>query len=107
MKMPKKLLIIFLHGSGGTGLEIKSFLDTVPLEKLNSTFKRITQEKYIEYICPTALRRSYTPAMGQKLNVWFDRSGNFQQRGVEDKEDIEGADRSVNQVIDCTGYFLL
>jgi hypothetical protein len=98
MKMTKTLLV-FLHGSGGTGPEIRSFLDSVPLEQFGlKTFRSVAEEKNIEYICPTAVKRAYTPAMGEKMNVWFDRSGDFNCRGIDDREDIAGANSSVNQV---------
>ena len=99
MKMARTLLV-FLHGSGGNGPELRTFLDSVPLEQFGfRTFRSIANEKNIEYVCPTANKRSYTPAMGEKMNVWFDRSENFHRRGIEDPvEDVVGANDSVNQV---------
>ena len=95
-----RTLLVFLHGSGGNGPELRTFLDSVPLEQFGfRTFRSIANEKNIEYVCPTANKRSYTPAMGEKMNVWFDRSENFHRRGIEDPvEDVVGANDSVNQV---------
>jgi Phospholipase/Carboxylesterase len=98
MKMTKTLLI-FLHGSGGTGPELRTFLDTIPLEQFGmKTFYNVTKEKSIEYVCPTAVKRPYTPAMGESMNVWFDRGADFVRNGLNDKEDLPGANGSVNQV---------
>ena len=40
----------------------------------------------------------YTPLGGETLNVWFDRSPQFLSRGMEDIEDLIGADRSIDKV---------
>lgn len=99
MKMSRTLLIL-LHGSGGNGPELRTYLDTIPLEHFgHRTFRSVAAERNIQYICPTAASRPYTPALGQVMNVWFDRSDSFIRRGFEDPaEDIEGANNSVNQV---------
>ena len=97
-----KSLVVFLHGSGGTGPEIRSFLDTVPLESFGmKTFRTVADEKKIEFVCPTAAKRPYTPALGERMNVWFDREGDFNRKGIKGIEDLKGADNSVEQV-----YFL-
>lgn len=98
MKMSKTLLV-FLHGSGGTGPEIRSFLNTVRLEKYAmQTFQSLAKARDMDYVCPTANSRRYTPAMGERMNVWFDRGVDFQRKGLSDLEDIEGANKSVDQV---------
>ena len=96
-----RTLLIFLHGSGGNGPELRSFLDSVPLKEFGmKTFFNIAAEKRIDYLCPTAIERPYSPAMGEQMNVWFDRSSNFIREGTNDAvEDLEGANTSVNQVL--------
>ena len=100
MKMKSKTLLIFLHGSGGNGPELRSFLDSVPLEQFGlKTFRHVANEKNIDFICPTAIKLPYTPAMGEYMNVWFDRSSSFIRNGIADSlEDVQGAANSVNQV---------
>ena len=100
MKMKSKTLLIFLHGSGGNGPELRSFLDSVPLQQFGlKTFRHVATDKNIDYICPTAIERPYTPAMGEYMNVWFDRSSNFIRKGITDSlEDVLGAANSVTQV---------
>eukprot|EP00596_Hydrurales_sp_CCMP1899_P008800 CAMPEP_0119051804 /NCGR_PEP_ID=MMETSP1177-20130426/73298_1 /TAXON_ID=2985 /ORGANISM="Ochromonas sp, Strain CCMP1899" /LENGTH=354 /DNA_ID=CAMNT_0007031129 /DNA_START=113 /DNA_END=1178 /DNA_ORIENTATION=- len=98
--MLSRTLVVFLHGSGGTGPDLRSFLDLVPLEQFgHKTFRKVAEEKNIEYICPTAVMRPYTAAMGQKTNVWFDRSGDFTQKGLDDYEDLETTNSSVTQIL--------
>ena len=99
MKM-SKTLVVFLHGQGGNGPELRSYLDSVPLEYFGlKTFRNVALEKNIEYICPTAVPRKYTPAMGERLNVWFDRSSDFIRKGIDDPvEDVQGANNSITQV---------
>jgi predicted esterase len=98
--MLSRTLVVFLHGSGGTGPDLRSFLDLVPLEQFgHKTFRTVAKEKNIEYICPTAALRPYTAAMGQKMNVWFDRSDDFTRKGLNDSEDLETANSSVTQIL--------
>ena len=98
MKMSKTLLV-FLHGSGGTGPEIRSYLNSIQLDKYAmQTFQSLAKARNMDYVCPTANTRRYTPAMGERMNVWFDRSVDFQRRGLNDLEDLEGANKSVDQV---------
>ena len=40
--MPKKVGIVFLHGSGSNGNELNSFLSAFPIEELGfRTFRRV------------------------------------------------------------------
>lgn len=57
--------IIFLHGSGDTGLGIK--------EWTKSVMGRDIAFPHIRVIYPTAPMRPYTPMMGNPSTVWFDR----------------------------------
>uniref|UniRef100_A0A1B6DM39 palmitoyl-protein hydrolase n=1 Tax=Clastoptera arizonana TaxID=38151 RepID=A0A1B6DM39_9HEMI len=62
----KSASVIFLHGSGGSGLELKSSLQFVMGSKKMAF-------PHIELIYPTAPLQPYTPLCGEKSNVWFDR----------------------------------
>ena len=52
----------------------------------------------ISLVTPTSDVMPYTPLGGETLNVWFDRSPQFLSRGMEDREDLIGADRSIDKV---------
>ena len=62
------------------------------------TFRTVADERKIEFVCPTAVIRPYTPALGERMNVWFDREGDFIRKGVNGLEDLKGADNSIEQV---------
>lgn len=94
-----KTAVLFLHGSGGSGPELKYFLDTFRIPQLNSkTFSTLAQENNFDIITPSSVLRSYTPAGGEKMNVWYDRSANFIELGRKDREYITSVSDSVNQV---------
>ena len=100
--------LIFLHGSGGNGPELRSFLESAPIKDLGyQTFRHFLDNgislgsgdvSKIDLFTPTATRNNYTPMDNEKMNIWFDRSRNFIELGVNDKEDINGAEKSVNKV---------
>eukprot|EP01041_Mallomonas_annulata_P009373 gene9373-19449_t len=96
-----KIALIFLHGSGGSGIELRTFLDCVPLQKYEyKTFNHVSSSLNISYYTPTASERRYTAAFGMPMNVWFDRSSQWNRLGVLDPfEDIIGIDSSISQII--------
>ena len=98
--MPSSLLI-FLHGSGSSGLELRTFVDTVPLDERDRSFGRALREDLnCDLLCPTAVERPYTPNLGMMSNVWFDRSSQFMEKGLADeREDGEGIQASVTQIM--------
>ena len=57
--------VIFLHGSGDTGHGVYQWVRT--LLGNDGAFP------HIRTVYPTAPLRPYTPIMGQRMNVWFDR----------------------------------
>ncbi|XP_005409335.1 PREDICTED: lysophospholipase-like protein 1 [Chinchilla lanigera] len=57
--------LIFLHGSGDSGHELRKWIKEVLNQDL--TFQ------HIKIIYPTAPPRPYTPLKGMTSNVWFDR----------------------------------
>ena len=76
------------------------FFQSVPIEQLEmSTFYQAATKLNVDIQCPTAVKRPYTAMMGQPMHVWFDRSSDFLRQGVEDTEDLAGADRSVAQIL--------
>lgn len=93
---------MILHGSGSTGLELRFFLERVPLRELNyDTFYQAALRMGLQIFTPTALKRPYSPSMSSLMNVWFDRTENFLSRGTNDShEDLDGIDQSLQQVID-------
>ena len=99
-----KVLVIFLHGSGGSGADFSEFLNSFPVSLLNDkTFHAFlnSDNHNIQYdiVTPTADARLYTPGFnGVPTNAWFDRSGNFVQLGRKDLEDREGVQTSLNKV---------
>lgn len=94
-----KTVVVFLHGSGGNGTQLRTFLETVAINSLGErTFCEILDTGSISLVTPTSDIMPYTPLNGGMLNVWFDRSPQFLSRGMEDGEDLIGADRSIDKV---------
>lgn len=95
------IYLIILHGSGGSGLEIKSFLDCVPLKSHGyRTFRDIANGFRITYDAPTASEKPYTAAFGTRMNIWFDRSDNWNALGTDDPhEDIYGIEESIEKIL--------
>lgn len=98
--MPSSALLVFLHGSGSSGPELRTFLDAAPLDACDRSFSRALREDLrCDLLCPTAEQRPYTPSLGMPSNVWFDRSSHFLQRGIaDDTEDEQGVAASVAQI---------
>ena len=97
---PSKTLIVFLHGSGGNGPELSAFFQNVPIEEFAmNSYHNVAKEMSIDLLCPTARSRPYTAMMNQNSNVWFDRSADFMRKGIEDVEDLAGADESIQQIL--------
>ena len=83
-----KTCLIFLHGSGGNGDEIRSFLEFAPVSQFNfSTFKHMIDGSLIDLFTPTAPLNFYSPSQ-VPMNVWFDRSKYFALEGLETKEHL-------------------
>ncbi|TRY53733.1 hypothetical protein DNTS_017019 [Danionella cerebrum] len=57
--------VIFLHGSGDTGLGLRHWVSDILGQNLAF--------EHIRVIYPTAPPRPYTPMRGAQSNVWFDR----------------------------------
>eukprot|EP01035_Chromulina_nebulosa_P059951 gene59951-82021_t len=104
-----KTIVLLLHGSGGTGMQLRTFLETAPINSLGQrTFREILDAGLscesgkrtgpISLVTPTSDVMPYTPLGGETLNVWFDRSPQFLSRGMEDREDLIGADRSIDKL---------
>jgi predicted esterase len=49
---------------------------------------------------PSADQRRYSPHNGEYSSVWFDRSPNFVNEGVQSIEDTLGTDKSLDKVLD-------
>ena len=96
--MAAKTLLVFLHGSGDTGLGFRSFLHNVALPNYEyNSFANVLHSKNVDILTPSA-RHQYYSATGSKLNVWFDRDANFLKDGLDSAEDLYGADRSLAEV---------
>jgi predicted esterase len=95
-----KTALVFLHGSGSNGLELRSYLETLPLEQFGyKTFRDVADMASITIFTPTSDVIPYTPMDGERMNVWFDRSSNFVSLGLNDSEDLNGSDRSIKTVL--------
>lgn len=91
--------LIFLHGSGSSGREIRSYLEALPVPKLDyKTFRQVMDTLDIDIYTPTAESRPYTPFGGEEANVWFDRSPNFLNEGLRTQEDVKGTDESLTKL---------
>lgn len=62
--------LIFLHGSGDTGIGVRSWIDEC-FDRVND--KRGFNFNHIKVIYPTAPPQPYTASNGNVSNVWFDR----------------------------------
>ena len=96
----KRSFLIFLHGSGDSGPNLSSFLHYVTLEQFNhKSFANVLQDIGVDFQCPTAKSKPYSPLSGESSNVWFDRQPNFLRYGIEDlHEDKVGIDNSIDEV---------
>lgn len=95
-----KSCLLFMHGSGSCGQDIAGYLDNITLADHDyNTFRDIAQSLSIDIITPTSDVRRYTPMGGERCNVWFDRTASFIREGMNDTEDFEGAERSINQIL--------
>jgi len=98
---PSRSLVIFLHGSGGNGGELRQFLSVVPLGEKQGyrPFVDVLGSQNMDLLTPTAVSRAYTPFDEAPSTVWFNRAADFLSKGAEDVyEDVEGANKSFDQV---------
>jgi predicted esterase len=92
-----RVALIFLHGSGGCGSDMRGFLESLPIPQYQyHTFREVLDNLSITLFTPTAQVRRYSAAGGQRLNVWFDRSPRFQMEGMSASEDLHGVEVSMN-----------
>ena len=93
--------VFFLHGSGDTGPNLRLYMDSLPIETFDfKTFTQVSQENGITVYTPSSGTRKYTPAFGSSMNVWFDRSADFNCLGLEDTyEDQEGISKSLDMLL--------
>lgn len=94
-----KLAIVFLHGSGSSGIDIRTFFDSIPLESFgHKTFSDVLNLLDFDLVTPSANERYYT-ACGDVSRVWYDRSPIWQSAGIEDIfEDRSGIEASLNGI---------
>ncbi len=92
--------LIFLHGSGSRGDQLRLFLEALPLPSCdNRTFRQVLDSLNIQLFTPTSDTRPYTGCLGQVMNIWYDRASNWENLGCDDLyEDVEGANDSLNKV---------
>jgi predicted esterase len=94
--MAMKSCLVLLHGSGSCGADITSYLRNVPLPDFDyRTFVDVAHSLSIKIITPTAVTRPYSAMGGELCNVWFDRSADFIDQGMEDTEDTMGINASL------------
>jgi predicted esterase len=95
-----KTAIVFLHGSGSSGLDLRQFFESVPLENFGyETFFSVLTQSSMNLFTPTAENRRYTAMGGERMNIWFDREYNFLNAGMNGDEDLYGIDRSFSQLL--------
>lgn len=99
--MGSRTALVLLHGSGGNGTELSQYLRAIPMgnEYNFDSFHDICAARGIQIFTPTAETREYSPAMQMKLTVWFDRSANYLEEGLEDVEDEEGVEKSLLTIL--------
>lgn len=91
-----KVALFFMHGSGGNGRELRNFLESFPIESLGyRSFRQVCDEMDWQIFTPTSSVRPYTAVFGEEMNIWFDRSLDWQKLGIDDPyEDVEGLQNS-------------
>jgi predicted esterase len=96
-----KSLIVFLHGSGGNGSELRSYLETIPLALFgyNSYVDVISSELNMSVFTPSSSVRRYSAAGGERMNVWYDRTPAFMREGRGSDEDIAGINSSIEMLL--------
>lgn len=95
-----KVCMIIMHGSGSCGQDIAGYLDSVPIPEYRfETFRDVAAALSMDIITPSSGSRRYTPFGGERCNVWYDRSADFIKRGLGDKEDLDGAEQSLEKVL--------
>ncbi|XP_020298232.1 lysophospholipase-like protein 1 isoform X3 [Pseudomyrmex gracilis] len=83
--------VFFLHGSGGTGDDLKKWIHILNRGKL--------QFPHIKLIYPTAPSQPYTPSRGMIQNVWFDRAA-ISNQVPEDVKSIDSMCQNISELID-------
>jgi hypothetical protein len=89
-----------LHGSGGNGSELRSYLENIPLASFayNSYVDVISSELNISVFSPSSGVRRYSAAGGERMNVWYDRTPDFMREGRNSGEDIAGINSSIEML---------
>lgn len=101
MMRKTRSVVIFLHGSGGTGRDIREFVDSAPLKEFgNNTFSDVCKSLSIDIVTPTSDVRKFTAIGGERMNIWFDRTSKFFSRdGLDDSEDLDGVETSMEKIL--------
>jgi len=90
-------VIIFCHGSGDTGVGVKSYVESVaPSHSLE-----LLHQAGIELVYPSATIRPYRLAGGYPSSVWFDRIGGMEPTHPEDTESVLSSTTQLNTIIDA------
>ena len=97
-----RIAFVFLHGSGGNGRELAQYFGAIPMGGAAynfDSFHDVCLARNIQIFTPTADEIPYSPAMQMPLTVWYDRSANYLEEGLEDGEDKEGIERSLSIIL--------
>lgn len=90
--------IIFLHGSGGNGEELRSHLDTYTINGSDTFLDAARRRRWI-LMTPSADPQRYRGAGNQIMPIWFNRSEEWFVDGVDEVyEDINGVRNSLDKV---------
>lgn len=90
---PLTAAVIFLHGVGSTGDELRHQLSLLVQPPLEQRFP------HVRFLFPTAPLRSFTAFKGRVLPAWFDRAG----YGLQYEEDEGGLRESCVQLNELIG----
>lgn len=91
-----KTLLVFLHDSGGNGIELSSFLNTTPLDAFDMhTFRYVADLAEIDIVTPTANQKAYCPASNMmSMNMWFGIIAD-----IEDLTSVEFSTEKIMQIV--------
>lgn len=89
--------VIFLHGSGDTGIGVKSWVE--------ECFNRVGDKRgfnfgHVKVIYPTAPPQPYTPLRGRMSNVWFDRK-KISIKAPEEEASINSMIEKVTDIVNA------
>ncbi|ETV95067.1 hypothetical protein H310_11361 [Aphanomyces invadans] len=90
--------LVFLHGSGGNGDDMKEWLELIQVPGFNESFVELLKTRNVEVYTPTANVLPYPPCGNSLMHVWFTRQVNWNALGCGGAEDLHHTDVSMDAI---------